>query len=141
MHAIVSAVACTPSSRLRPEYGAGDADAHVAERVAAARRFEPHDFERVRPSGQVLRVKGVPVPGIGFITLYSDITASKQAEAQIRQDAAELERRVAERTRELRLSEAELWSVVAFMQRLPDLGAAQYAATMARVPAAHLCGR
>ncbi len=42
---------------------------------------------------------------------------------------------------ELRLSEAELWSVVAFMQRLPDLGAAQYAATMARVPAAHLCGR
>ena len=92
----------------RGEYGAGDADAHVAERVAAARRFEPHDFERVRPSGQVLRVKGVPVPGIGFITLYSDITASKQAEAQIRQDAAELERRVAERTRELRLSEAQM---------------------------------
>ena len=92
----------------RGEYGAGDADAYVAERVAAARRFEPHDFERVRPSGQVLRVKGVPVPGIGFITLYSDITAGKHAEAQIRQHAAELERRVAERTKELRLSEAKM---------------------------------
>lgn len=92
----------------RGEYGAGDADAQVAERVAAARRFEPHDFERTRPTGQVLRVKGVPVPGIGFITLYSDITASKQAEAQIREHAAELERRVAERTEELRLSEAQM---------------------------------
>jgi PAS domain S-box-containing protein len=47
-------------------------------------------------------------PGIGFITLYSDITAQKRAERQILEHAAELERRVAERTSELRLSEAQM---------------------------------
>ncbi|NML17259.1 PAS-domain containing protein [Azohydromonas caseinilytica] len=92
----------------RGEYGPGDVEAQVAERVAMARRLEPHEFERVRPNGQVLRVRGVPVPGIGFITLYSDITAQKRAEAQALEQAAELERRVAERTSELRLSEAQM---------------------------------
>ena len=40
-----------------------------------------------------------------------------------------------------RLSEAELWSVVAFMQRLPDLNAPQYAALVQSAPAAPACGR
>ncbi len=92
----------------RGEYGPGDVEAQVAERVAAARRLEPHEFERTRPDGQVLRVRGVPVPGIGFITVYSDVTAQRRAEAQAAQQAAELERRVAERTSELRLSEAQM---------------------------------
>ena len=35
----------------RGEYGPGDAAAQVAERVEAARRFESHEFERVRPDG------------------------------------------------------------------------------------------
>ena len=39
-----------------------------------------------------------------------------------------------------RLSDAELWSVVAFMQRLPDLDAAQYAVFMRQAPAAPSCG-
>ena len=39
-----------------------------------------------------------------------------------------------------RLTEAELWSVVAFMQRLPDLSAQQYAEVVARAPAAPSCG-
>jgi len=41
---------------------------------------------------------------------------------------------------EFRLSEAELWSVVAFMQQLPDLGPAQYADWMRRAPAPPSCG-
>jgi len=40
-----------------------------------------------------------------------------------------------------RLSERELWDVVAFLQRLPALNAAQYADWMARAPAAPACGR
>jgi mono/diheme cytochrome c family protein len=39
-----------------------------------------------------------------------------------------------------RLTDAELWSVVAFMQRLPDLSAAQYTAFMRQAPAAPSCG-
>lgn len=41
---------------------------------------------------------------------------------------------------ELRLSEQELWDVVAFLQRLPALNAAQYREWAARAPAAPACG-
>lgn len=41
---------------------------------------------------------------------------------------------------EFRLREEELWEVVAFMQRLPDLNAVQYADWMRRAPAAPSCG-
>lgn len=92
----------------RGDYGPGDPQQQTDERLARAHLFESHEFERVRPNGQVLLVRGTPVPGIGFITLYSDITEQKRAEQQIREHAADLERRVVERTQELRLSEAQM---------------------------------
>ena len=92
----------------RGEYGAGDPRTQVDERVRAARAFEPHEMERTRPDGTVLLVRGVPVPGHGFVTLYSDITAQKNAERQIREHNILLETRVAERTAELRRSEAQM---------------------------------
>jgi mono/diheme cytochrome c family protein len=39
-----------------------------------------------------------------------------------------------------RLSDGELWAVVAFMQRLPDLNAAQYASLVGQAPAVPACG-
>ena len=42
---------------------------------------------------------------------------------------------------QLRLTEDELWSVVAFMQRLPDLDPQQYAQMASRAPAPPACGR
>jgi mono/diheme cytochrome c family protein len=42
---------------------------------------------------------------------------------------------------EFRLQEGELWELVAFMQRLPDLNAGQYAEWMRRAPPAPACGR
>ncbi len=92
----------------RGEYGIGDPQAYVDERMRAARAFTPHEFERTRPNGMVLRVRGVPVPGHGFVTLYSDITAQRDAERQIREHNTLLETRVAERTAELRRSEAQM---------------------------------
>ena len=65
---------------LRGEYGPGDPETLVQERVQAARDFAPHTMERTRPDGTVLRVRGVPVPGHGFVTLYSDITIERRAE-------------------------------------------------------------
>ncbi|MBL8349173.1 MAG: PAS-domain containing protein [Burkholderiaceae bacterium] len=92
----------------RGEYGSGDPEQYIASRMRAARNFEPHEFERTRPDGTVLRIKGVPVPGHGFVTLYSDVTAQRRAEQQIQQHAAQLEQRVAERTAELLRSEAQM---------------------------------
>lgn len=89
----------------RGEYGPGDPDVQVAERVRAARTFQPHELERTRPGGQVLRIRGQPVPGHGFVTLYTDVSAQRSAEAIIRGQNAALEGRVHERTAELQRSE------------------------------------
>jgi signal transduction histidine kinase/CheY-like chemotaxis protein len=102
----------------RGDYGPGNAAALVAERVAAARAFRAHEIERTRPNGQVLRIRGEPVPGHGFVTLYSDVTAERQAEATIRAHTGQLEARVAERTAELQRSEQRVRLV---MDSIPAL--------------------
>jgi len=67
----------------RGEYGPGDVDQLVAERIALARKFEPHRFERARPDGTVIEVSGTPIPGGGFVTTYTDITESKRREVEL----------------------------------------------------------
>ena len=48
-------------------------------------------FERTRPDGRVIEVRRNPVPGGGFVVIFSDITERKRAEEAIRaaRDAAE----------------------------------------------------
>ena len=92
----------------RGEYGPGDVEELVAERMRLARHFTPHYTERDRPDGQILAVRGEPLPHNGFVTLYTDITASRRYEQQIEQQNAELERRVAERTHELQATNRRL---------------------------------
>ena len=58
----------------RGEYGEGDIDAMVAERVDKARLFEPHKFQRIRPDGTIIEVRGWPLPQGGFVTTYTDVT-------------------------------------------------------------------
>jgi diguanylate cyclase (GGDEF)-like protein len=65
---------------LRGEYGPGDVESLVAQRVELARAFMPHRFERTLPNGTVIEVRGTPLPQGGMVTLYTDITASKQHE-------------------------------------------------------------
>lgn len=64
----------------RGEYGPGDTDELIEERLALARRFEPHCFERERMDGSVLEIRGNPLPDGGFITTYTDITERRRAE-------------------------------------------------------------
>lgn len=90
------------------EYGPGDADSQVRARVATAASFAPHETERVRPNGQVLRLRGQPLPHKGFITLYTDITAQRHTETLIYQHNAQLESRVQLRTAELENANARL---------------------------------
>ena len=67
----------------RGDYGDVDVEAYVAGVVAAARRFEPHVVERVRPNGTVLEIRGQPLPGGGFVTTYTDITQLRQATREL----------------------------------------------------------
>ncbi|WP_293999416.1 PAS-domain containing protein [Sphaerotilus sp.] len=92
----------------RGEYGPGAVDGLVAERLHQARAFQSHATERHRPNGQILAVRGEPLPHDGFVTLYTDITAQRRYEQLIREQNTELEHRVAERTAELQRSNDQL---------------------------------
>jgi len=69
----------------RGEYGRGDIDELVRDRVALARKFEPHHFHRVRPNGSVIEIRGKPVEGQGFVTTYTDITEQVRAEKALQE--------------------------------------------------------
>ncbi len=92
----------------RGDYGPGDPALQVAERVARAKSFQPHVTERVRPNGQVLSIRGFPLPHDGFITVYTDITEQRRVQAQIANHQAELEAHIRSRTEALRRSEQRL---------------------------------
>ncbi|MDP1692037.1 MAG: EAL domain-containing protein [Burkholderiaceae bacterium] len=72
----------------RGDYGPGEVEEQVRSRIALARRFEAHRFERERPDGTVLDIRGIPVPGRGFVTIYTDITQRASAERALRESEA-----------------------------------------------------
>lgn len=92
----------------RGEYGPGDPEIYVQERVSAAQTFLPHRTERTRPNGRILTVQGSPLPHHGFITLYTDITEQRAYEQLIRKQNAELEEHVQRRTAELEAANQRL---------------------------------
>ncbi|MEM6463273.1 MAG: PAS-domain containing protein [Pseudomonadota bacterium] len=67
----------------RGEYGSGDIEALVQQRVDLAFQFQAHQFERTRPDGTVIEVVGNPIAGGGMVTTYTDITDRKVAEADL----------------------------------------------------------
>ncbi|MCC7016633.1 MAG: PAS-domain containing protein [Rhodospirillales bacterium] len=67
----------------RGEYGPGEVETQVGERLAAFREFRPHRFERTRPDGRVIEVHGTPIDGGGMVTTYTDITERKRAESAL----------------------------------------------------------
>ena len=98
----------------RGEYGPGDIEQHVEARLMLARTGEPHLSERIRPNGTVLEVRGIPVPGGGFITTYMDITARhtaemlrRESEAQTRRKSAMLEVTLAHMSQGLSMYDAD----------------------------------
>ncbi len=88
----------------RGEYGPGDVEAQVQERVELAKKFEPHCFQRTRPDGVVLEIVGVPLPGGGFVTTYTNVTERARHQAQLREQADKM----AELVEDLKRSNAEL---------------------------------
>lgn len=84
------------------EYGmVEDPDRFVAEKVALARRFEPHYFERTRANGTAISVEGSPLDGGGWISVYTDITDTKRQEKLFRSRAKDLSDELLRRSEEL----------------------------------------
>jgi diguanylate cyclase (GGDEF)-like protein len=72
----------------RGEYGPGDIEEKISERLEKARAFSPHVFERARPDGTVLEIRGNPLDGGGFVTIYTDITERKNNETKLKEMAS-----------------------------------------------------
>ncbi len=91
------------------EYGTiEDIDRFVAQRVAQARTFEPHYFERVRHNAQVISIEGSPLPQGGWVTVYTDITRTKQIEEMLRSRSEELSDQLIAHTEELSATNRKL---------------------------------
>ena len=67
----------------RGEYGPGNAEEQVRARLELARKGETHIFERQRPNGTYLEIRGTPLPGGGFVTAHLDITERKRDQETI----------------------------------------------------------
>jgi len=79
----------------RGEYGeVEDFDEAVAARVEAARTFQPHYMERLRPNGRWISVEGAPLTTGGWVTVYTDITEIKMQEGLLRARSEELSEQV-----------------------------------------------
>ncbi len=87
--------------------GRGDAEANIRRRIDHLRTGSTHAHERELPGDVVLEIRGNPVPGVGYATSYTDVSAYKRVEEKLRALAESLERRVSERTEDLQRAMAE----------------------------------
>jgi signal transduction histidine kinase len=83
------------------ECGPGEVGAHVVKRIDYMRAGSPHLFQRIRPDGTVIEMRGRALPGGGYVTTYTDVTAYKHAELALMEANETLEQRVEQRTAEL----------------------------------------
>ena len=68
------------------EFGPVDVAAEVARRMALLRSGgSVGTIERPRPGGRMLEIRRNPLPGGGFVTLYTDVTARHETEERLRQ--------------------------------------------------------
>jgi signal transduction histidine kinase/CheY-like chemotaxis protein len=82
-------------------YGRGDVEANIQRRIQHLRVGSTHAHERELPGNVVLEIRGNPVPGVGYASSYTDVSAYKRVEEKLRALAGSLERRVMERTEDL----------------------------------------
>jgi Na+/proline symporter/signal transduction histidine kinase len=86
---------------LRGLCGVGKVDEQVSKRLMHLRNGSPHSSEREDSDGRVIRIEGNPLPGGGFVMVFSDITVYRQAERGLIEANVDLETRVLERTQKL----------------------------------------
>ena len=65
------------------DYGSGDIETGVAERIKRVASFEAHEVERELSDGRRLIVRYDPIPDGGVLSTLIDITYIRQAEARV----------------------------------------------------------
>ena len=64
----------------RGEYGPGDVKELAESKMALIEERVAHIFERTRPNGTILEVRGVPLSGGGFVSTYIDVTEQRKSQ-------------------------------------------------------------
>jgi PAS domain S-box-containing protein len=99
------------------EYGdVADAAAFVRDRVEAARAFVPHYMERRRANGRTISVEGSPLPGGGWVTVYTDITSVKRQEELLRGRSEVLSDQLLEHAEQLSRTNRQLEATIAQLE-------------------------
>ena len=77
----------------RGDYGPGDIEAQIRERLIRVQSGQPYRLERTRPDGTVLEIYVHPTAGGGFVSTHTDITLQRRAsESQAAVNAALVQR-------------------------------------------------
>lgn len=97
--------------------GNSEPDKAIARRIQHMREGNSYTHERELPNGTVIEIRGNPMPGGGFVTSYSDVTAYKFAQRELQRANETLETRVAERTAELTTANQALLEAKAAAER------------------------
>lgn len=66
------------------EFGEVDVEHEVRRRLDQTRSGTYSTEEHVRPNGRAIELRRSPLPGGGFVTIYTDITPRRQAEEQLK---------------------------------------------------------
>ncbi|MEA5444559.1 PAS domain-containing hybrid sensor histidine kinase/response regulator [Gammaproteobacteria bacterium AB-CW1] len=88
---------------------AGDSKGAIERRLAHMRSGSRYRVERAWPDGRIIEIRGNPMPGSGFVATFTDVTAFRHTEEELRRINETLEQRVQSRTAELQqaMTEAE----------------------------------
>ena len=86
--------------------GSGPEGTEVQKRIAHMRAGTPYVAER-RFGDTVVEIRGNPMPGGGFVATFTDVTAFRRNESELKSVAETLEQRVVDRTAELAGAKAE----------------------------------
>jgi len=81
----------------RGEYGPGEPEDHIQQRLDMVSARSPHIYERVTGDGRVLEVRGTPLPDGGILSTFNDVTERKRIEQML----VEKERLAREKSNEL----------------------------------------
>lgn len=105
----------------RGECGPGSVDEHIRKRLKHLRLGTAHRFIRMRGNGRVTEIRGNPLPGGGFVATFNDITEYVHAQDELKEAKNTLERRVEERTEEVRQINKELREEIVERERAESM--------------------